>query len=484
MQNQKKAFTLIELIVVVVILAILWTIAFISMKDYSKWSRNSVRITDVWLMKQSLWIFEVETWKYPISWKNEEINYKGGLLWYQWTFDDKVRWNLENISKVPMDPLLNLEYDYSVTSNKNKYQIWTIIEWSMFADARLTYSANAADYWDIESYVTWNYDQFTVLSQSWSNCYLLPIPSLFVNNASSTGSLTTGIDHYFIFDSSNNISKNYWVKISDPLVPTPFVIEESLNSCSVDTIDELNIYISNLAVTYQQLIWTNDFKEIIYNYAVPTFKVWMIENLTSNWISVDSELSRLVLNPVDSNLFTDLFTAIDWTNLIGTHTTDTLESWTNTWALNNSSYIINWNELIKNNTNDGVIYPETIFPVSYIDRSIIFNISDFSSWEIIAYSSYYNEDNYFWVALYETWYEFRHLVWWVSQPWYPRSWTYTYWVNPLIELIILWSGFELLIDSITPEWVLIDPLADMGWKPGLKISNIWWKIDNYNLIYK
>ena len=43
---KRKAFTLVELIVVITILAILWTIAFISLSWYSKEARDSKRITD------------------------------------------------------------------------------------------------------------------------------------------------------------------------------------------------------------------------------------------------------------------------------------------------------------------------------------------------------------------------------------------------------------------------------------------------------
>ena len=43
----KRAFTLVELIVVITILAILWTIAFISLQWYSKDARDSTRITDI-----------------------------------------------------------------------------------------------------------------------------------------------------------------------------------------------------------------------------------------------------------------------------------------------------------------------------------------------------------------------------------------------------------------------------------------------------
>ncbi|PID86394.1 hypothetical protein CSB08_00210 [Candidatus Gracilibacteria bacterium] len=47
MKNTKKAFTLVELIVVITILAILGTIAFISLQGYSSDARNSKRSTDL-----------------------------------------------------------------------------------------------------------------------------------------------------------------------------------------------------------------------------------------------------------------------------------------------------------------------------------------------------------------------------------------------------------------------------------------------------
>lgn len=47
MRNTKKAFTLVELIVVITILAILWTIAFISLSGYSADARNGKRTQDL-----------------------------------------------------------------------------------------------------------------------------------------------------------------------------------------------------------------------------------------------------------------------------------------------------------------------------------------------------------------------------------------------------------------------------------------------------
>ena len=47
MRNTKSAFTLVELIVVITILAILGTIAFISLQGYSAEARDSKRLSDV-----------------------------------------------------------------------------------------------------------------------------------------------------------------------------------------------------------------------------------------------------------------------------------------------------------------------------------------------------------------------------------------------------------------------------------------------------
>jgi prepilin-type N-terminal cleavage/methylation domain-containing protein len=47
MRNTKSAFTLVELIVVITILAILGTIAFISLQGYSADARNSKRTSDL-----------------------------------------------------------------------------------------------------------------------------------------------------------------------------------------------------------------------------------------------------------------------------------------------------------------------------------------------------------------------------------------------------------------------------------------------------
>lgn len=60
------AFTIVELIVTITILAILGTIGFLSFKGYSKDARNSNRITDMKLIVKSMSLFEQAEGVYPI----------------------------------------------------------------------------------------------------------------------------------------------------------------------------------------------------------------------------------------------------------------------------------------------------------------------------------------------------------------------------------------------------------------------------------
>jgi len=52
MNLQKRAFTLVELIVTITILAILWTIGFISLQWYSQDARDATRLSDIWNIKK------------------------------------------------------------------------------------------------------------------------------------------------------------------------------------------------------------------------------------------------------------------------------------------------------------------------------------------------------------------------------------------------------------------------------------------------
>nr|MDD3720259.1 type II secretion system protein [Candidatus Gracilibacteria bacterium] len=64
-KNSKKAFTLVELIVVITILAILGSIAFISLQSYTKNARDGQRLSDINNIRKNLELFLTEKGFYP-----------------------------------------------------------------------------------------------------------------------------------------------------------------------------------------------------------------------------------------------------------------------------------------------------------------------------------------------------------------------------------------------------------------------------------
>ncbi len=73
----KNGFTLVELIVVISILAILGTIAFLSFGEYQSGARDSVRSTDLSNLSKSLDIGLVKVGSYPSPDNSITVSYSG-----------------------------------------------------------------------------------------------------------------------------------------------------------------------------------------------------------------------------------------------------------------------------------------------------------------------------------------------------------------------------------------------------------------------
>lgn len=127
--KKKQAFTLVELIVVITILAILWTIAFISFQWYSTNARNWVRLADLNNISKSLELFYSAKWFFPSPDYTVDMTYSWSLAWNQWTFWDTNMKNVDKLDHKPVDPLTLNEYTYSITNLKNEYQLWAVYEW-------------------------------------------------------------------------------------------------------------------------------------------------------------------------------------------------------------------------------------------------------------------------------------------------------------------------------------------------------------------
>lgn len=176
MQFQKsKAFTLVELIVVITILAILWTIAFISLQWYSEDTRNSVRISDISNIDKMLWLSIVTTWKTPFPDNKIDITASWILIWYQWNAWSKLL-NTLWISNWWKDPLDERYYTYSVNKALSKYQILWFLEWDLLSNDSIINSTYAE--WDLSKrpiIVRW--DEVWILLDSVTN---IPVQWLWV----------------------------------------------------------------------------------------------------------------------------------------------------------------------------------------------------------------------------------------------------------------------------------------------------------------
>jgi len=170
-----RAFTLVELIVVITILAILWTIAFISLQWYSRDARDSTRTADLWNMKTSLELYSLKTWKYPKPDNFSTVTSSWDIVWYQWVVWDQVTTNLKSLNEKPLDPLLNTPYIYSTTSSYKEYQVLAMYEWSV-AYNPLINSANAA--WEVLTpKLDWTYNWVYVQTTR----YIIPTPSIITS---------------------------------------------------------------------------------------------------------------------------------------------------------------------------------------------------------------------------------------------------------------------------------------------------------------
>jgi len=181
-----NAFTLIELIVVITIVAILWTIAFITLQGYSRDARDSVRVTDIKNTQTWLEVFHINAWKYPVPdnaisytwWTNSEIK--------QWIIWNSVIRNIW-LDRIIKDPLTEKNYIYSTFWKWLYYQIAYNKE-----DYNIAFVTNTT----ASSVVKWNY------------MFDPSLPSLIFSNNSVTSSWIFDPNVCFVVDWGKNTLDN------------------------------------------------------------------------------------------------------------------------------------------------------------------------------------------------------------------------------------------------------------------------------------
>ena len=327
-------FTLVELIVVISILAILWTIAFLSFWGFSSKARDSDRIADTNSLAKWIELYQVQSWIYPTP---EQITWTWIIgtttVAYLWTIQNQVS-SLAKISKTPTDPLSNSYYIYWTTADYKQYQIATTLEnsLSLSRDGWVRAYADSPTY---SARVLGNY-KWLIKFNSWTTqTWIANIPSLIY----SSWNLLSPTNLYSINKSSN---LPYTIKDSTPwtLTPSQILLQLTWTAATLTWIDITNITTQtgitanswtlatlgyDLSVISQTILGTSTTSSTPTNTTV---------NWACTWLPTNATYYSWVINYTLTN-------APTWTSLTGSYSTTPVQN-TCQWSCTNG-YGINWN---------------------------------------------------------------------------------------------------------------------------------------------
>lgn len=119
-------FTIVELVVAMTILLVLTGMWFYSYTQNVVDARDSVRISDMASVNSQLKLYKKSRWAYPLPGNNFNINNGSRLVAIQWLLNENV--TLTTLDKIPYDPSAEVPYSYSVTRNKQEFQLALTLE--------------------------------------------------------------------------------------------------------------------------------------------------------------------------------------------------------------------------------------------------------------------------------------------------------------------------------------------------------------------
>lgn len=182
MKKHSSAFTLVELIVVIAILAILWTIAFTSLQGYSQTAKNSKIAQDIKTLSSGIEIW-ITSWKiWLLSWLvTGDVSTLNGvaptsIVTMYNDNNEPVTWVLDNVSMQYLIGQVNFQTlrqngDDFKDSDDNDYIIATTLSGST-AYYQLA-GQQRANSWEYLAIIKWNYspriwDAAGLISARWS----------------------------------------------------------------------------------------------------------------------------------------------------------------------------------------------------------------------------------------------------------------------------------------------------------------------------
>ena len=131
--NNKKAFTLVELGVSIMILLVVSAIAVVSVRWYTTWARDAWRISDLSSIAQLLEVNQTVKNRVELPENSVNINFWWEQKFIQWDFSENVQKNF-NLTTVFQDPKSEKFFTYSVSPDRRLYQISWILEREPISD--------------------------------------------------------------------------------------------------------------------------------------------------------------------------------------------------------------------------------------------------------------------------------------------------------------------------------------------------------------
>ena len=154
MNVSEKAFTLVELIVVITILAILWTVAFVSLQEYTTYARNAVRLDGISKVATAVQV-KTQAWVWVMSFVKPGQEVPSAQIWwttvipgtnYQaWEINTRaLEIKSEDFSDPTNDKLFSM---WATTKKWGQYEIASTIEesWSDRAILNGNYASRDSD---------------------------------------------------------------------------------------------------------------------------------------------------------------------------------------------------------------------------------------------------------------------------------------------------------------------------------------------------
>lgn len=296
LRKSRYGFTLVELIVVITILVILGTIAFMSLVGYSMSARDSSRISDLDNISKALELTKTKTGRYPAPSSYTGVTFSGGTVWYQGTVGESVV-NIVNaagfeLSKKPTDPKYpTVEYTYSVLENNKEYQVSAAMEESSTAMNPIITPVYAEEN-ALFAYIKGNYNGAMATSKTaGGDICILALPSIILQDVSSaSGTILNSGDpiqkNNLVLNKKSNLPGSYTNNAVTTASGEHFVYTPLQNGNSTNAGSGLTVYCSGSlpSNTGSLATVTNNLKTIYGSSGLSTDSVsapWIADFLAS-----------------------------------------------------------------------------------------------------------------------------------------------------------------------------------------------------------